>query len=599
MVLPQTTWFGAVAPVIDGCVENCASGDDLGWRGAYRYIYDSATNGTPLNDIVMQGITDTNNVYLSFEVHKPVAFSDNDLIVVAFDPDGTAAHQQLFEIQPVKLGEISSSNLAPAKVQYWIGSSTFSGPALQGASVPAWVQNLSAKVSTSDGPTDYLYSLEMRIPIDSTGTNGIPLPPATDFGMYLNVIRLNDSNGTDTQAYWPNSADQIGLDLVPPDSSQWGTSSFTGTCNGVSIVPGSITDSIMPAGTNGTTLVMGDGTSNTFKVSVQNTSVSAKTGAAVLAPQIQPTFLIYNLGMPASGQWVPIPGSTNQPQPQDIDKSSTGSFSTGSWTIATGSPDYTFYQANPHQCIQVRLDAKPPSTSGSPGQTAQSAATCNVASPPPECSSASIITDGAVQNMNFASVPMSMMRRGFVAQIGTKGYALPAGQQDQVFDLWVRTQAYAPSTYKRDQLASRIAWPNISVGTGQNLLWTVHGYRHLGKFLKINGKTYETVSYIGGYGYGLTYEGSNPQWRYQFFGENGDKLESLGTNNVTYRMRVKQDQVGYVNAVFEGDTAPAGGSGGPVESGEPRSKMKWWVIALIILVIILILTLSYCRKKHA
>jgi hypothetical protein len=599
---PAITWFGGAAPVIDGMIQG-----DLGWNGAYRYVYNTATNGTPQNDAVMQGVTDGKNVYLSFEVHKPVAFSDADLIMIAFDPDNNPAHQQLFEIQPVKVGETPSSSpsgVAPQVVQYWVGSLNFSGPPVQGAAVPNWVTNLNVKLQDSDGPTDYLYTLEVQIPIDPTGANGIPLPPAANFGMFLNVIRANDPVLTNVQAEWPPSANAVGLALVPPPSSEWGTGSFTGMCNGVSVVASGITDTIQPAGTTGTTLVEGDGTSNTFNVAVQNTTVSSQTGSPVLAPQIVPTFYIYNLGMPAPAQWALVPvGSNPPPQGQDIDPNTTANFSTGPWTIHNADPLYSFYQANPHQCIQVRLDAKPPSTGPNqttpgPGQTTNSAKTCNVATPPLECSNASIVANAYVVNMNFpGSVCTGCMFRGYIGEIGTLGYDLPAGREDQIFDLNVRTQAY--STVALDQAKGLNARPNISIGTGQNLLWTVHGYRHLGKYLKIRDKTYETVSYIGGFGYGLTYEGKNPQWRYQFFGENGDQLEPLDKNNTLYRMHVKHGKVGYVNVAVEGDAAA--GTGGPIGNvgGAGAIWQWWWWIILLLILLLLIALVLWRRLTHA
>ena len=169
--------------------------------------------------------------------------------------------------------------------------------------------------------------------------------------------------------------------------------------------------------------------------------------------------------------------------------------------------------------------------------------------------------------MNFGSVASGKIHRGFIAEVGTFGYNLPHGEETQVIDLWVMTQAYSLVQTKGSAPTARLGGSNISIGTGQNLLWTVHGYRHLGKFLRIHGKTYETVSYIGGFGYGLTYQGTNPQWRYQFFGENGDKLTSLDTNSTLYRIRVQQGKVGYVNVTFEGD--PQAGSGGPIGGGGP------------------------------
>lgn len=608
---PQITWFGGAAPVVDGTID-----PDLGWRGGYRYIYNSATNGTPQNDVVMQGVTNGTNVYLSFEVHKPVAFSNNDLILVAFDPDGNPAHQQLLEIYPVKIGETTSGlatnpttgysvGATPVSMDYWVDSSTFSGPSISPGSWPTWVQNLQssgARLVTSDGPTDYLYTLELQIPIDSKGVNGIPLPSSGTFGMYLDVIRMDDAAHTDSQASWPVSADPVGLALTPPASSEWGVASFNGLCNGVSVVSGSITDTIQPAGTTGTTLVMGDGTSNTFNVQVQNTTIGATTGTPVLAPQIQPTFLIYNMGMPAPDEWTQVPAATNPPSPQDIDASSSASFNSGAWTIATGSTSYNFYQANPHQCIQVRLNAVPPSKSGSPGQTTNSAATCNVASPPQQCASASIVANAAVQNMNFDTVSSGMMKRGFIAQIGTKGYALAAGKQDQTIDLWTRAVAYSENYDKRAVGAARLAGTNVTLGSGQQLLWTVHGYRHLGKYLKVRETTYETLSYVGGFGYGLKYEGTDPQWRYQFFGENGDSITPLDKQGSLFTMHIKQGNVGYVNVTFEGDAAA--GTGGPISKGAGTGSdgggggfPVWgWIILLLILLIILLLI--FRRKKH-
>jgi hypothetical protein len=594
---PQVTWFGGAAPVMDGTIDA-----DLGWRGGYRYIYNSATNGTPQNDAVMQGVTDGKNVYLSFEIHKPVPFSNNDQIMVAFDPDGNASHQQLFEINPVLIGQNTTglpTGAPPQVLAYWVGSSTFSGPPISTPSQPAWVQNIKAsgaRLLTSDGPTDYLYTFELQIPIDPAGTNGIALPAAANFGMYLNVIRIDDATNTDWQASWPPSADPVGLDLVPPASSEWGTTSFTGACNGVSVVAGSITDTIQPGATSGTTLVEGDGTSNTFNVQIQNSTIDGKTGTPVLAPQIQPTFLIYNMGIPSLAEWAPVPSATNPPGPQDINASSPASFNSGVWTIATGSTLFNDYQQHPHQCIQVRLNAVPPSTSGSPGQTPASAMTCNVASPPSQCSSASIVTNAMVQNMNFAAVPSGHMMRGFIAEIGTKGYALPLGKEDQLFDLRVNTAAYSATEGNRGVAAVRLAGTDITVGSGDQLLWTVHGYRHLGKYLKIRGTTYETLGYAGSFGYALNYEGKSPQWRYQFFGENGDTLKSLDTGGRLFQMRIKQDKVGYVNVVFEGDAAA--GTGGPVGKGGGMGGIwsYWWIILLIILLIAFLLMR---RRKHA
>ena len=214
-------------------------------------------------------------------------------------------------IYPVKTGETTSGlpinpttglsvGAPPQSLAYWVGSSTFSGPPIAAQNLPAWVQNVQNTqarllTSTSANPVDYAYTFELQLPIDPSGTKGIPLPTTASFGMYLNVITMNDAANTNSQASWPLSADPVGVELTPPPSSEWGVGSFTGLCGGISIVSNSITDTIQD-GSTGLTLQEGDGTSNTFNVQVQNTTRDANTGALVFAPQIQPTFFIYNLG---------------------------------------------------------------------------------------------------------------------------------------------------------------------------------------------------------------------------------------------------------------------------------------------------------------
>src|SRR5260370_22896329 len=58
----HTTWFGAPAPRIDGKPD--APGDpDQGWLGGFRYVVGNGTTSAP--DVVVQGVTDGANLYLS------------------------------------------------------------------------------------------------------------------------------------------------------------------------------------------------------------------------------------------------------------------------------------------------------------------------------------------------------------------------------------------------------------------------------------------------------------------------------------------------------------------------------------------------------
>src|SRR6266481_6375695 len=64
LCFPSVTWFGGGSPVVDGNISG-----DAGWRGGVRYIFDNMTNGTPLSNVIVQGIKDAGNLYLSFAVH--------------------------------------------------------------------------------------------------------------------------------------------------------------------------------------------------------------------------------------------------------------------------------------------------------------------------------------------------------------------------------------------------------------------------------------------------------------------------------------------------------------------------------------------------
>jgi len=585
LCFPDVTWFGGAAPVIDGNVSG-----DTGWRGAFRYIFDNKTNGTTLPNVIAQGIKDPNNIYLSFELHKSDDFNDSDVIVLTFDPTGDTKAMRRLNIYPVSTGQGVGNNLPPRQVDFWIDQATWNGSP---ASLPQWLNPLATqtnlRLSTAIAGSDRAYFLELKIPL--TGADSFPLP-AGDFGLYLNGIRIINGGTQAAEDSWPPPPDTALIGPIvtnTPTADTWGNGNLAGgPCNGVFIT--SQANDITANG--GTTLLNfpdGDPTdpndpnnpkdTNSFSVVVHNSTVSNQG----VAPQIPPTFYIENYGLPSL--WQQIPTGNNPAPADDIDPGSTKTFQTSPWLITDPTRLQNFHN-NPHQCVMVQLDAHPPS---------HKAPTCNVTNPPPECSKALIVNNAAVQNMNFPSVAQGKMLRGFVAQIATKGYALPAGATHQIIDLQLRTQE-VPIYNPERPVGERAA---AAKGPPQSLIWAANGYRHSGEFITINNTKYEIANGIGAFGYGLSYDGkAPPKWRFQFFGERGTQLEQPTAN--TYRVHIPQGEVGYVNVAFEGDdNAPAGG---PVESPPvPPNRIWWWIIALALIIAIVFLLIGWLlgRRAHA
>jgi len=556
LCFPNTAWFGLGSPTIDGNIDQGAGAADLGWRGGFRYVFDNRVNGTVLPNATVLGVQDATDIYLGFEFHTAVSNS-NDAIMIAYDPTGNVADQRLMTIYPF-VGGGTATNVPPSTApDYYVGGNNFPGAGGSTAPAPAWLA-ANLRISTSASTGDYLYSVEIKIPLTGTDAWAKPNNPNAGgsgaFGLYLNVIRVivSGGQGSADEDSWPPPPDtQLATGaLIPPTNTTWGVGTVnTGaTCNGVSVASISA---------NGGTTNLNLTTDNNFSIVVQNSTVNAQTGAskavgtAVLAPQIFPTLYLENYGIPNIADLsVKVPAAAGNPAaPHDIPASGTYNFAIGPWNIPAQDPGDltgpTGFEAVPHRCAVVILDAKPPSTDASCGSATQT----------PWCYHANIVNNAAIVNMNFPTVSTGKMWRGPIAIIATKGY-VPINENEQIFDLQIRTQAVTPQEYRPEALAR--AAVNLPP---QSLIWTAHGYRHTGKTITIHGTTYQIATLAGSFGFGLKYEGAQPAWRYQFFGENGDTLEQPDKNKNSYRMHIPQGKEGYVNATFEGD--PQAGSGGP------------------------------------
>src|SRR5947207_2544343 len=84
--------YNSDPPKIDGVVPN-----DLGWTNAFRYVFQ---NGTMTPDGAVQTLRGNDKLYMSIEVNHDDSFDAEDVIVIAFDPTGTARNLRMLHIFP-------------------------------------------------------------------------------------------------------------------------------------------------------------------------------------------------------------------------------------------------------------------------------------------------------------------------------------------------------------------------------------------------------------------------------------------------------------------------------------------------------------------
>ncbi|HEU0216906.1 MAG TPA: hypothetical protein VFQ90_09600, partial [Stellaceae bacterium] len=600
------TWFGGSSPPpIDG------TSSAIGWRGSWAQDFGANTNGTPSPEIVMQGINDDSFLYLSFEVHKTVDpaagqdFDTADAIYVAYDPtpaNTVQNHQditgrRLVVLFPVKPGDgTMNASQGPAQPpELYVGDATVPGSnywTFQ-TQLPSWLtapySNVQLK-TTAGASGDYVYTINLKIPLD-TSPGDFAKPASGNFGIYMNVIRVwQGPSAQAVEAAWPPYPDTAHVGNASytntPDPSTWAGGSFaTGTCNGGNGVNISSVD--ITANNNGTQLNP-PGTPNTLSALAHNNTLNG-SGHAVIAPQVIATFSSAPFGMPPQFTQIQLDQNATQPNPtlpSDIPPGATKTFTTGNWTLPQGTPD--------HVCVMVKLSGKPPSTCS----TADCAnntdhLTCSGPNAPAACFNNVFVNSAAVANMHYGSIGNGLIFHGQIADIGTAGYKLVAGQDYQLIDLRPRLQ---PIFIREGRPERATATAQQSVGPTQSLLWSVHGYRHTGEFIEIHKKRYEIVDDIGSYGYGVTYTGqATPKWRYQIFGERGSELNRV--NATTYQIRIANGRSGFVGTAIEGDDAA--GTGGPTEPGKGDGGTHWWwwclIIALIAALIFLIVGLLIGR----
>jgi hypothetical protein len=476
---------------------------DNGWTSSFRYILD---NGTTAPDVIVQGIKDSSFIYLSFEVRDDPNFDDQDMIIIAFDPDGTAANQRRLHIFPVFTTGAQASG-DPRDVQYWQNSTTWNTVA---AGAPP-AGTLIKVTSAGAGPVAWF--VEMKLP-----RAGFGLPAAGDFGFYFNVMRFNNTMTAD-EKHWPPLPDSPDIFIDPTDTpaaSLWGNAALSGACNGVSIDSSDITTNQTPPAK------IALDAPNFFNVLVHNNSTDG-SGVSIAATQIKATFKIANFGLP--GPWDPVPATGNPTGfTNTVPAASTSTITVGPWSL-TLAEQATYAAANAgHQCVLVELDSNTTATT--------------------------FVKKSAWTNMDFG--PASKFEH--IAEISGRGYEPPPGGGAAYdFDLFVTTQeGRAPAN-------TRVISAAASNQTVHQFVWIARGFRRTGRYIDSLGKRFEVVHGVGAFGYVVQHAGELKGWNHEL---TGDGLEKVANN--LYRIKVPQNGAAIVKTIIEavepgGTTQPPGG----------------------------------------
>ncbi len=381
--------FPSGSPAIDGDIKN-----DQGWNNAFRYILGEA-NGTEVDHVIVHGLQTSGAMFLGFEVHNEAQFNLNDVIVLAFDPDGTAVNRRRIHIYPVFAAGAGQGGI-PQKVDYWKDSSTADWTNGTNPTSPAWLTN-NIKV-TSEGPPNTSYNhyyVEVRIPINADPNLGINLPSASDdFGLYISVldaVTTNNPLNYVSERSWPLESKVGPFVENTPGPDKWGNATLGMLANGVSA------ERLFTNQSPDTEISLTQ--PNKFYVTVRNNMVTT-AGAQATARNITSEFHIKNYGIPSQAAWAKLP-STPNPTPQTDVPGNSKNIETD-WTLTP--QQQTEYGASRDQCMYVDISSNGPDTL--------------------------ILNRRAAANMHFVDAQSPFNEK---ARIGVQGYKLPEGRREHEF----------------------------------------------------------------------------------------------------------------------------------------------------------------------
>jgi Cys-rich repeat protein len=422
------------APAINGTIESEE------WINSFRYVLGDG-NGTSVPHAVAQGMRDSGNLYLSFEVNNDPTFDLDDAIVLAFDPDGSAANHRRIHIYPVFPAGADGSG-APQKVEYW-KSSTPDWTSSSQAPVdptPSWLLN-NIRVTSLDSGSSKHWRVEVKIPIVAGANDpGINLPGNDDFGFYFSTLVVgtgfcsvttskhcttnSDCPGGETcdtgtsrvaEESWPLNTNVGTFIEQTPAVGAWGNGVFGVVSNGVTISSTDITTDQVPDHHIEVDLP------NTFRANVHNRTVNT-SGAGVLARNVRVSFRLKNFGIPGVSPWDLVPTGNNPTPVHDIPAGvgappdGTFLFQTAPWNVPPALKAH--YLANPNQCLRAELETTGADTL--------------------------IVNKRAMRNTKFVDTASPFDEQ---AVVNTQGYPLPDGQRQLEFllsEFRYNTKAEAP-----------------------------------------------------------------------------------------------------------------------------------------------------------
>jgi hypothetical protein len=601
LCFPNTQWpgFTGGSPDVTKPIDT-----DSGWSGAVRYVFG---NGTPPPDVVIQGIQDSNNIYVSIEANNMTDWEDTNAVTLTFDSGNGAGSMQRLFILPLPSG-IAQNDLTggiapfPAFEVDYAQDSTVSAQNPAGlwnsptytSSHPAAAIKVRATYTCANDGTNCLsggnrWTLALQIPITTQlppATNNppaqvaaitVPSTPGTPFGFYVNVIRAVNGNaqqvtwpntdptcpignpqcqsikgcsGTSAQGCTPETNNGAALGGGTPDPNFWGFASIGGSsCRGVSI--GSQDGDIytnqgmsLYNGVNEPKISTTSGAQNIFSAIAHNDSIDGTVNPVTPVLASQ-VFAKFEI----ADFGLNAPGQWSSIPPAG---GSTCPFTSPNPTNPQdiGASDQATFNAGPW-CLtasQIAHYSQP--------QFAHQCIRVTLDSNGP---GTTILNTVGFQNMNFGS-PAKL--KG-VATIGTKGYAprqCPPGQTcaDQWFDLQTATtQAKFGEACSligkggKGQPGNARTISSAASATGERaqcseITFVVHGCRHTGTYITINNKKVELCDGVGAFGFGHQFAGDAQSWSTSL---SGPGLQKTGAN--TYSIHVPQDSATVVTTELE------------------------------------------------
>jgi len=570
-------------PVIDGVVFN-----DLAWNGSAQ-ISLSGVNGVPESAILQVG-KNGNNVYISLQVFapSPTLLSPDTTVVLVFSTDGNPKNDWRIHITPFDNILSSGSNQSPFSVSFWRDSSENTGwnsTSSQENTISAgfWLFD-NIKINKDQNHWGLEFKIPMVINSNASWLDGIFFNTVGTFKFYANVLNTSNVIPTCTQDPWPsgNKIESGDIKEKTPLQGKWGTVSFNnrGECGGVSLSadtigvldpknPGIITTIKRYAPNGGFSSVNCDNISddNGWKngeKGPENTFVARPHNSMANNAKVSAVFKIANWGLPAEESWNPIgklagglvnPITVRDPNPKTTILPGQYGELLSYWTLSYKQSCLYSKANNQHQCIQVELK---------PGDV-----------------NTRIITASVQQNMDF--VPASVFSRD--AEISAKGYGNPPGNRlKHEFLITVNTgvQRYISDSglsYRGKSKDGAAGWLWKPVGDlravpselislyfsyltaadklspapkkmSEAITWVARGYLKTGKYLIINGKEYESLNYIGGFGCTAIHNGEVLKWGQKLIGREPDSFKTL-VENMMYSLQIKAGEVATVNATIE------------------------------------------------